>query len=320
MMQVSTTAELCGDVEVAASQGIDGCDAPDAELAEVALGERVHPYANLFPMMSDTEIDELADDIRQHGLREPIVVHRGAVLDGRNRLAACRRAGITPLTIEYDGPDDGVLSFVISCNLRRRHLTDSQRAHAAGKLATMRQGERTDLEPSANLRKVSQRRAAELMRVSERSAASAAKVLNEGIPELNQAVERDEVSVAAAAGVATLPKAEQKRLVDAGPQAIKAAAKNARAEKGKTGPIAPKAAPSLTVPDQLARLSSLMADLLRARRSGQETFKAAMLAADLLRTLLAEMPADSREAIEGRLKGAHPSEVERVAGSAGGGE
>ncbi len=44
------------------------------------------------------------------------------------------------------------------------------------KLANMRQGERTDVEPSANLPKVSQEQAAELVNVSTRSVTAAAKV------------------------------------------------------------------------------------------------------------------------------------------------
>lgn len=49
----------------------------------------------------------------------------------------------------------------------------------AAKLANMRQGERTDLEHSANLQKVSQKEAAEMLNVGERSVATAAKVSRE---------------------------------------------------------------------------------------------------------------------------------------------
>jgi NAD-dependent deacetylase len=61
---------------------------------------KVFPAADLFPMLPDDELQQLAEDIKAHGLREPIVV---AVIDGeemlvagRNRLAACKIAGVEP--------------------------------------------------------------------------------------------------------------------------------------------------------------------------------------------------------------------------------
>ena len=61
--------------------------------------------------------------------------------------------------------------------LKRRHLSESQRAMVAATLANMRQGERTDLEPSENLPKVSQAQAAELLHVSERGVLSGQRVI-----------------------------------------------------------------------------------------------------------------------------------------------
>ena len=49
-----------------------------------------HPACLLFPRLADDELRALADDIRQNGLLNPIVTLDGAILDGRNRLAACR--------------------------------------------------------------------------------------------------------------------------------------------------------------------------------------------------------------------------------------
>jgi hypothetical protein len=80
----------------------------------------------------------------------------------------------------------------------------------AAKLANMRQGERTDLEPSANLPKVSQREAATHCKVSERSTRDAAFVRKHGAPELVEAVERGDVSVSRAAK-ATRKAIEQQR-------------------------------------------------------------------------------------------------------------
>ncbi len=91
----------------------------------------VHPAADLFPMLSEQELKELADDIRANGLHEPLWVwddpDRGPVLlDGRNRLAACKLAGVKPTTRTYAGDDP--VSFVISENVKRRHLTAMQKA------------------------------------------------------------------------------------------------------------------------------------------------------------------------------------------------
>ena len=91
----------------------------------------VHEAAALFPMLNDTELDELAADIAKHGLVEPIVMFDGKILDGRNRFEACRRAHIEPKTrvlTECMSPT----AFVVSANLHRRHLTVAQRAAYAG--------------------------------------------------------------------------------------------------------------------------------------------------------------------------------------------
>jgi hypothetical protein len=89
-------------------------------------------------MMADTDLDELAADIKANGLREPIVfwrdVHGGDtdfVLDGRNRLEALARAGmlegLTKCIINADvDVDPG--AYVISANIHRRHLTKAEQA------------------------------------------------------------------------------------------------------------------------------------------------------------------------------------------------
>jgi hypothetical protein len=78
--------------------------------------------------MSEEELAGLAEDIASRGeLLEPIVLYEGAVLDGRNRLEACRRAKVEPRFITWEGPGSP-LEWVIAKNLRRRHFTPSQRA------------------------------------------------------------------------------------------------------------------------------------------------------------------------------------------------
>jgi hypothetical protein len=127
-----------------------------AEMSELTL----HPLCHLFPLMSSEDMQRLVSDIVQR---------KGQILDGRHRYRACAAAGVEPRYKEYDGDDP--LGYVISLNMARRHLTESQRAMIAAKIENMRQGERTDLEPNANLHKVSRGEAARLMNVSPRSVA-----------------------------------------------------------------------------------------------------------------------------------------------------
>src|SRR5689334_13817340 len=87
----------------------------------------IHPLADLFPMLPDDELAELAEDIKENGLRQPIILdHDGKVVDGRNRLKACAIAGVEPQFQRLNGED--VRAFIASTNVNRRHLTAGQRA------------------------------------------------------------------------------------------------------------------------------------------------------------------------------------------------
>lgn len=86
-----------------------------------------HPVANIFPMMSDDEFAALVEDIRVNGQRQPIYLHEDRIIDGRNRYRACQQLGIMPNVVAWDG-EGSLVSFVVSLNLQRRHLSSSQKA------------------------------------------------------------------------------------------------------------------------------------------------------------------------------------------------
>ena len=86
----------------------------------------LHPLCTLFPRMVSTEFQALVADIKAHGLREPIVLHDGLILDGGNRYRACIQAGVDPHFSTFCNGNP--VSFVLSANLHRRHMTAGQQA------------------------------------------------------------------------------------------------------------------------------------------------------------------------------------------------
>lgn len=205
-----------------------------------------HEYANLFPMLSDTELKSLAEDIRTNGLETPITTHEGAILDGRNRHRACEIAEVEPQFVDFNGED--ALGFVISHNLHRRHLTESQRAMVAAKLATMRQGNpsganqyKSGTPPIGEvpLSHKDRKTAAAELKVGSSSLDRARRVQRDGIPELNEAVEKGEASVNAAVEVSKLPEAEQREAVSKGAKGIKEAARKQSAASSSSSAPSP---------------------------------------------------------------------------------
>jgi N6-adenosine-specific RNA methylase IME4 len=186
-----------------------------------------HPLAELFPLIEGEEFNALVEDIRRHGLHEPIVLLDGQILDGRNRYRACMAADFEPTFVPYRGDDP--VAYVVSLNLKRRHLDESQRAMVAARLATLKRGD----NQHSPIGETSQAKAAELLNVGKRSVERAAEVRDHGAPELQQAVERGTVSVSAAADVATLPAAEQREVVARGEREILEAAKAIRGERAE---------------------------------------------------------------------------------------
>ena len=154
----------------------------------------VHPVAELFPLIEGAEFQELVEDIGANGLRTPILLDGdGRVLDGRNRLRACRAAGVEPRFETWDGRGSP-LEVVVSLNLRRRHLNESQRAMLAAQIKERLEEEAR--KRSANWRTVeTTEKAARLLNISPRSIDRAAQILRSGDQRIILLVQKGEMAV-----------------------------------------------------------------------------------------------------------------------------
>src|SRR5262249_39502089 len=148
---------------------------------------RTHPYADLFPMMTTTELEALTADIAENDLRQPVVLYQDAVLDGRNRLLACEKAGVEPQFTDHAGDDASALALVISLNVQRRDLTAAQRAIAAARC----------MDHTRALSREGRKSAAKTFKVGENAVQQAKALLTEA-PDLVAQVEACTTSLAAA--------------------------------------------------------------------------------------------------------------------------
>jgi hypothetical protein len=121
---------------------------------------KIHPAADLFPLMTADELKALGEDEQKNGIQVPIVLwsktEYGApvfLLDGRNRLDAAELAGIKVLEVRSDkdnridfcfprrelyGSDVDPFEFVLSANVLRRHLTAEQKRELIAKVLKAR--------------------------------------------------------------------------------------------------------------------------------------------------------------------------------------
>jgi hypothetical protein len=181
-----------------------------------------HELALLMPGMTAEEERELQDHIDKHGQFDEIVLLDGKILEGVHRGKVCAKLGKQPRYIEFDElpksvREAGPLAFVIAKNLKRRHLTTSQRSMIAAelipafekqaeerRLANLKKGDSTRETPKAQIcangevvRGKSAERAAKTLGVSTRSVESARRILKKS----------PEKAAALKAGKLTLSKA-----------------------------------------------------------------------------------------------------------------
>ena len=153
---------------------------------------QLHRYCAELPEIHTEDFDELVEDIRRHGLNNPIVLYKEKILDGRTRYEACVKAGVEPIFIEFEEVcpavnkaksdserNDIALNWVISQNVHRRHLNESQKAMMISKLTGLRVGQSKANARTSGNSAITQGEAATQASISRRLVISANKIRKE---------------------------------------------------------------------------------------------------------------------------------------------
>lgn len=204
-----------------------------------------HELSLAFPGMPAGQFRRFVADIKANGLNNPIVLFEGKILDGRHRYRACLEVGVKPAFREFmeGNPDESShgdpVAYVQSENAARRQLTESQIAysithpnildfekrrareriesaaiaggHAKHGSAPAPTGARAEIEDKGR----ASEKLADKAGVGRRSVERAIKVREKGVPELNEAVAKGEVSLNMAEKIVKLKPASQKRVMNA---------------------------------------------------------------------------------------------------------
>lgn len=187
-------------------------------------GLKPHPFAEFLPMIATSrEIDALKEGILLNGLLEPITIHEGRILDGRNRhqaiceLMDCEKDIKYEEVVKFISVPEGISpeQYVISRNLHRRNLNESQRALFAGQMLMafkedrpLSKAERTILPKGSKTGHFGK-----IFNVSGSSVKSAQFVINNGLPILRDFVMKGVWRVSLARKIAELNPEEQGALV-----------------------------------------------------------------------------------------------------------
>jgi hypothetical protein len=182
-----------------------------------------HPLSAAYPAMEKGDFEALAADIRKVGLREPITVFEGQILDGWHRYNACMCENMPPEFVEFDEGDP--VDFVRSKNRHRRHLTASQVAAAEIRLHEWRPrgGDGSNQHQSKSAPGAELLTSAEIAHaagVSTRTVEQAKAAERAG---LGDAVRDGKLSAKKAAEIAKAPakvQAQAKKAIEAGQQIV----------------------------------------------------------------------------------------------------
>lgn len=109
--------------------------------------------SGLIRSLQADEYEKLKESVLAEGIRDPLVVWRGILIDGHHRYKIAQEYGLEYRTVELDFPDrEAVKEWMIKNQLGRRNLTPQEASYYRGKLyeSMKRQGARTDITSAQN--------------------------------------------------------------------------------------------------------------------------------------------------------------------------
>lgn len=208
-----------------------------------------HEFGQLIPKMLAKQFTELQESIASQGVRQPIILHDGKVLDGWNRYTAVNNlldeGQEIPGTIKYEiftGTDKEALELVLALNLGRRHITEEKRV----KLALDIRKNLEKLKPEVSEKELD-RQSAESAGTSARTVQRARQVEQKAPKEVREAMEAGEITPGTALKLAKVDKKDAAKAV----KAAKAAGGRASKEVVKDSTVGVKDLKGRTVPKAL---------------------------------------------------------------------
>lgn len=217
-----------------------------------------HPIADCFPMLGESDFQELKEDIRKHGQLARILVFQEMILDGRNRYRACRELGMIPLVAVFPGTYAEAVDMVVSLNLRRRHMDREEIRIAAGKVETLKCGNPVHTVSREIVETCSRKAVAEKFGLSEMEVAKAVTIEKKASPEVKEAYHKREITQGQAFEYAQHAPEKQRELVEQ-----KATIREAKAERKAKSP-------AMVVLDEVLEKMGVFVDMMKAARGNAD--------------------------------------------------
>lgn len=274
-------------------------------------------FRDMIPPLSAEEYAQLEQNLLRDGCRDPLSMWHEVLLDGHNRYEICSRHGIPIETVQIEGLEtleDAVL-WVVRNQLGRRNLTDFVRAELALKSkealaaialanyeASLIKDGTVPQNSAAPVKVETREEVAKLAGLSHDTVRKVEKIRQDGAPAIVAAARSGEVSINAAAKVAALPAEQQKSIAYAGPQAIKEAAAEQRAQnRAASARTAESATEFSAINGRLEALEEQLGESLSqisALRAENESLQRVVSADDKVVAALAEVQAVRDEAAQ----------------------